>query len=105
MSGTNSSDSKYSLNQNRITRTIDPSVIIENSHSEMSTIFIIKKNGKGKLKKQKSAHVNLLLSLIFLRSSASRRFLFMVVLSCRRFLKNPAAEHSFLLPSRTSPSA
>jgi hypothetical protein len=29
----------------------------------------------------------------------------MVVLSCLRFLKNPAAEHSFLLPSRTSPSA
>jgi hypothetical protein len=50
MPGTNSSDSKYSLNQNRVTRTIDPLVIIENSHFEMSTIFIIKKNGKGKLK-------------------------------------------------------
>jgi hypothetical protein len=60
MPGTNSSDSKYSLNQNRVTRTIDPLVIIENSHSEMSIIFIIKKNGKGKLKNK-----NLLTSISF----------------------------------------
>jgi hypothetical protein len=60
MPGTNSSDSKYSLNQNCVTRTIDPLVIIENSHSEMSIYFIIKKNGKGKLKNK-----NLLTSIFF----------------------------------------
>jgi hypothetical protein len=98
---------RFRIKSNCVTRTVDPLVIIENSHSEISTIFIIKKNGKGKLKTKICSRQSPSLPDISSLVCLLQIFFMVVLISCRRSLifsplKNPAAEHGFLSPAERS---